>query len=210
MDRLVFILSLLTILSACKPTICETADKAAANDFDRGLYSFHSTEFLPVENTYLYVLRQNYNIKWYFTDSLDYYKCYDSTMVELLKAKYSNDFQVKAKRLADSLDATPNWYKPSASYNGEIKELINLLTSKLKSGGLKLDTDSRLFIQLTIDSTGAAKNPLILKGTTAETTDKNILDLIQATLQPTSWTPAYSYGQPIKSNFVFRLRMQTD
>jgi hypothetical protein len=131
-------------------------------------------------------------------------------MVELLKTKYSNDFQSKAKRLADSLDATPNWYKPSASYNGEMKELINLLTSRLKSGGLKLDTDSRLFLQLTIDSTGAANNPIILNGTTVENTDKKILNLIQATLQPTSWTPAYLYGQPIKSNFVFRLRLQTE
>ena len=210
MDRVVSIFSLLTILSACKPTICETADKAATNDFDRGHYSYHSIEFYPPENTYLYVLRQNYNIKWYFTDSLDYYKCYDSTMTELLNKKYSNDFQSKARKLADSLDLTPNWNKPSASYNGDTNELVNQLKSRLKASGLKLDNDSRFFIQITIDSTGVAKSPSIVKGGINETTDKKIIDLVYDNIQPTNWTPAYLFGRPINSNFVFLLRMKDE
>jgi len=131
-------------------------------------------------------------------------------MTELLKKKYSTDFQSKARKLADSLDLTPNWYKPTADYNGDTKELVSQLESKLKTSKLNLDNDSRFFIQITIDTTGIPKNPLILKGGINETTDKKILDLVYANIQPTNWTPAYLHGRPVKSNFVFRLQMKEE
>jgi hypothetical protein len=203
MERLVFIFSIVTIASACKPTICETADEAATKDFNRGLYSIHSEEFQPVESTYLFVLRQNYNIKWYFTDSLDYYKCYDSTMVTLLEKKYSDDFLTKAKKTADSLDLTPNWYKSTATYKGDVKELIETITTKFKASGLDLKEYTKIFVQLTIDSIGTAAEPVILKGGLNKSIDGKMIDIIQTIIQPTTWTPTYLYGRPTKSTFVF-------
>jgi hypothetical protein len=210
MDKLVFILSLMTIVTACKPTSCETASNLAITDFERGLYSFHSAEFQPVENSYLYVLRQDYNIKWYFTDSLDFYKCYDSTLITLLEKKYSKDFLTKARKVADSLDLIPDWTKPPASFNGEINELLNKVIEKLKSGDLGPNISSRLFVQLTIDSSGAAINPEIIKGGINKSVDEKTIDIIKGVLHETKWTPAYLYGRPVKSRFIILIKMDSD
>ena len=45
-------------------------------------------------------LKKYFNINWYFTDSIDYYACYDSIMTIELKSKYGSDFFEKAKYLA--------------------------------------------------------------------------------------------------------------
>jgi hypothetical protein len=140
MERLVFIfLGILTINSSCSKTSCEKANRSAINDFNAGQYSLHSQEVLPVENAYFYVLRQYYNVSWYFTDSLDYYGCYDSTMVTLLNQKYQFDILAKARQEADSLESAPNWSKP-AEYLGGIGEFLRYVRKKLNTNGLKTKT----------------------------------------------------------------------
>lgn len=46
-------------------TDCDFAIKNATNDYNNHDFSFHSGEFLPVENTFCDVLRLDYRIMWY-------------------------------------------------------------------------------------------------------------------------------------------------
>ena len=89
----------MTFRSTFAQTDCQKASEKAKSDFLNSDYSFHSEEILPVENTYFYVLKKYYNINWYFGDSLDFDACYDSTMLELLKVKYGDDFLKQYQKL---------------------------------------------------------------------------------------------------------------
>src|SRR5690606_28709031 len=122
----------LPINSSCSHTICEKANRSAISDFNAGQYSLHSQEVLPVENAYFYVLRHYYDISWYFTDSLAYYRCYDSTMVALLNQKYQFDILAKARKTADSLESTPNWSRET-EYPGGIGEVIKYVMKNLNT-----------------------------------------------------------------------------
>lgn len=101
---------------------CEIASILAQADFDNSHYSLHSLEFVSTENTYIHTLKKHYNINWVYNDSLAYYNCYDSVMINNLKNKYGYDFLDKAKHIADSLEninnkicqfSSPSWRKSS-------------------------------------------------------------------------------------------------
>jgi hypothetical protein len=74
---LIILILILTFSFVNAQTDCKKAIENAKVDFKKSDFSFHSTEILPVENTYHYVLKKYYKINWYFTDSLDYYAFYD-------------------------------------------------------------------------------------------------------------------------------------
>lgn len=178
-------------------TDCEKAKVQAALDFQHSIYSFHSKEILPVEQTYFYVLREYYKINWYFTDSLDYYNCYDLKMTDLLKSKYGNDFLSRAYFLTDSLDKTENW-KKEAEYPGGKEALSNYLNEQLKKAGItKIDFPTSVYVEFEISPSGKIINPFIKRGLNAEI-DRKIQTIIK---QMPNWKPAYLYGKPIKQRY---------
>jgi hypothetical protein len=183
---------------------CEVAMILAQKDFEDSNYSFHSVEFLPVENTYTYVLDKYYDIKWYFTDSLEYYHCYDSIMTIKLKSKYGSDFLEKAEILADSLEQTENWIS-NAEYIGGQQELMRFLMTRLKIDSTEMNNGIRtkLFIEIEIDSTGKVVNPIIRKGI-GERTDQKVMEIIK---NMPKWKPAYLYGRPIRQRYFIPLNI---
>lgn len=204
------ILIILTLLinfsSSYTQTLREKAIRNAKNDFAKSEYSFHSLEFLPVENTYTYVLGKYYNIEWYFTDSLDYYNCYDSVMIKLLKDKYGLDFLDKAKEIADSLDQTENW-KRDASYLGGQKELFKFIYSNLSIDSINLETiKTRIILQIEIDSTGKVINPKIMRGINKQM-DNRVIDVAK---KMPNWRPAYLYGKRIRQLFTIPIHLEIE
>jgi TonB family protein len=206
MQRLVFIfLSILTVNSSCSETICEKANRKAANDFSAGQYFLHSEEVLPVDNVYFYVLREDYNINWRFTDSLDYYHCYDSAMVTLLNQKFRIDVLANANKKADSLASLPDWSK-EAEYPGGIGEVLKYVVKRLNTGGLKTNdiSGTKLFVQFTVDTTGQVIDPKIMKGEINKSIDQQVLDIVASM----KWTPAHQYGRPVETRMVIPLQLE--
>ena len=130
----------------------------AQSDFEKGNYLFHSLEFQPTENTYLFVLREDYNIQWRFIDqdSLDYYDCYDSTLTLNLQKKYGDDFLNNAKTKADSLERTENWRK-EPEFPGGNSALFKFILDRLiiEQGDLGESIQTKIFISFTITEKGS-------------------------------------------------------
>lgn len=185
-------------------TDCKKAYEHAKVDFKKSDYSFHSAELLPVENTYFYVLKKYYKINWYFTDSLDYYACYDSIMTIELKSKYGSNFLEKAKMVADSLEHTENWISNAEYYGGQ-QELMKFIMTRLTidSTDMKNGIKTKLFIELEIDSTGKVINPIIRRGI-SEKIDKSLIEIIN--IMP-NWKPAYLFGKPIRQKYFIPLNI---
>ena len=201
---------LLTILSlflsfrlTFAQTDCQKASENAKSDFLNSDYSFHSEEILPVENTYFYVLKKYYNINWYFVDSLDFEAYYDSTMLELLKGKYGDDFLMRAKSKADSLENTENWRKDAEFPGGQI-EMFKFISTRLSNKGFKKSNiKAKLYIEIDIDSTGKVTNTLIRRGKNKRLEE----DVISIINQMPRWQPAYLYGKPIRQKYGFPINI---
>ncbi|WP_282124858.1 energy transducer TonB [Marinifilum flexuosum] len=203
---LIILTLLINLSSSFSQTLREKAIRNAKNDFAKSEYSFHSLEFLPVENTYTYVLGKYYNIEWYFTDSLDYYNCYDSVMIKLLKDKYGLDFLDKAKAIADSLDQTENW-KRDASYPGGQKELFKFIYSNLSIDSINLETiKTRIILQIEIDSTGKVIKPKIMRGINKQIDSR----VIEVAKKMPNWQPAYLYGKRIRQHFTIPIHIEIE
>jgi len=195
---------ILTFSFADAQTDCKNAIEHANVDFKKSDFSFHSEEILPVENTYFYVLKKYYNINWYFTDSLNYYACYDSIMTINLKTKYGSDFLVKARMLADSLEHTENWIS-NAEYFGGQQELLKFIMTRLTIDSTNMEDGikTKLYIELEIDSTGKAINPIIRRGI-GKRTDDQVIEIIN---KMPNWKPAYLYGKPIRQRYFIPLNI---
>jgi len=203
---LIILALLINLSSSFSQTLREKAIRNAKNDFAKSEYSFHSLEFLPVENTYTYVLGKYYNIEWYFTDSLDYYNCYDSVMIKLLKDKYGLGFLDKAKAIADSLDQTENW-KRDASYPGGQKELFKFIYSNLSIDSINLETiKTRIILQIEIDSTGKVIKPKIMRGINKQIDSR----VIEVAKKMPNWQPAYLYGKRIRQHFTIPIHIEIE
>jgi hypothetical protein len=194
---------ILTINLTYGQTDCPKAKVQATLDFQKSIYFFHSEEMLPIEQTYFYVLRKYYKINWYFTDSLDYYNCYDSKMTELLKTKYGKDFLNRARVLTDSLDKTKNW-KKDAEYPGGQQALSKYLTERLKQVGIKkTDFSTKVYVEFEITSSGKIINPVIRRGINADI-DRKIATIIK---QMPKWEPAYLYGKPTRQRYTMPIKL---
>nr|WP_321411245.1 energy transducer TonB [uncultured Carboxylicivirga sp.] len=192
-----------TIAIIDKKSDCEKASLIALNDFEDSNYSLHSLEFVPPVNSYTYVLDKYYNIKWFFTDSIEYYNCYDSVMTINLKTKYGADFLEQAKLKADSLEQSENW-NSNAEYIGGQMELMKYILSRLKFGDADtIELKTKLHIKLEIDSTGKAINPFIIKGI-SENVDKQVIEIING--MP-NWKPAYLNGKPIRQKYYIPMNI---
>ena len=206
MEKKIFVILtfILTINLTYAQTDCQKAKVQATLDFKKSMYSFHSEEMFPVEQTYFYVLSQYYKINWYFTDSLAYYKCYDSTMTELLQKKYGKDFLNRALVLTDSLDKTVNW-KKDAEFPGGQEALSKYISTKLKQIGiLKDDFKTKIYVEFEITPSGKVTNPEITRGTST------VIDLKVRTIinQMPKWSPAYMYGKPIKQRYTMPIKLE--
>lgn len=184
---------------------CDEANRKALFDYKNSNYSFHSEELFPPENfTYGIVLKKYYKINWYFTDSLEYYSCYDSTMKSLLKTKYGKDFLEKAQKLSDSLENTPNWRK-DAQYPGGSSELFKFIYSRLIGVSLKQDTlNTKMYVQIEIDSTGKVMNPKVIKGISKEI-DEKVISILK---EMPNWEPAYLHGKPSRQLYGIPIRIE--
>ncbi len=203
--RILWILiTILTTNLIFAQTYCEKAKLQATLDFHNSIYSFHSEEILPVEQTYFYVLREYYKINWYFTDSLGYYNCYDNKMIELLKTKYGENFLNRAHVLTDSLDKTENWKKDAEYPDGQqaFTKFINLRLKKNKIN--KPDNNSKVYIMFTISTTGRILNPKIVRGINGNI-DKEILTILK---KMPKWEPAYLYGKPINQGYMIQIKLE--
>lgn len=185
-------------------TECQNAKVQATLDFEKSLYSFHSEEMLPVEQTYFYVLSHYYKISWYFTDSLDYYDCYDVQMIVLLKIKYGDDFLNRVAFLTDSLNKTENWTK-EPEFPGGQKAVQKYISTKLKQSGVsKSDFKGIAYIQLIILPNGKVISPQIIRGVNTEI-DRKIIRIMKNMPQ---WKPAYLYGKPVKQRYMISLKIE--
>ena len=200
---LAILLLILNFSYANAQTDCQKANECAKMDFKKSDFSFHSVEMLPVENTYFYVLKKYYNINWYFTDSLDYYACYDSVMIDLLKVKYGADFLKRAQAKADSLENTENWRKDAEFPGGQIEMLKFISTRLLNTDLINDDIKTKRYVEIEIDSTGEVTNVLIRRGIN-EKFDKEVISIIN---QMPKWKPAYLYGKPIRQKYVFPINV---
>jgi hypothetical protein len=199
---------ILTLSLTFAQTDCQKANERAKLDFKNSNYSFHSKEILPVENTYFYVLGKYYNINWYFTDSLDYYNCYDSVMRELLMGKFGLNFLDRARSITDSLDNSLNWRKETQFPGGQ-KELFKFISSRLMRESIKVDsvrTKTRLFVQFEIDSVGKVSNPKVRRGINRKI-DRTVIDVIK---QLPNFEPAYLYGKPIKQSYTMPINIELE
>ena len=182
---------------------CEFAKINAKKDYKNNIYSLHSHESIPVENTFHDVLRIQYNIMWRFTNDLfsdEYYKCYDSVMTELLKSKNGKNFLFVAQHIADSLDKTGMWRRDPSFNGGELalkKYLVGIRgTISNKFPFLELDK-MNIAVEVEIDTLGNLIEPMILRGINSE------VDSITCKLicQMPKWNPAYDCGKPCRSKY---------
>lgn len=196
-------LGIVTSLYIINKTDCEIASVIAEKDFNDSKYSLHSQEFLPTENTYLFVLKKKYNIDWFFTDSTEYYSCYDSVMIAKLGDKLGKQFLKQAKFISDSLENTDNWIK-DAEFPGGKEEMLKFISNNLKLSSSKPgEIKTKLIIEIEIDSTGKAINPIIRKGINTEI-DEKVIMIIQK--MPT-WHPAYRFGKPTRQKYYIPLNL---
>lgn len=182
---------------------CEIASILAQSAFDKQRYSLHSLEFVPSENTYLYTLKRNYDINWYFSDSLSYYNCYDSVMLYNLKTKYGSDFLKNAKHIADSLEQTKNWICQPEFTSGN-ESISRYIISRLKIDSTDINSKiNKTMLDLEIDSLGKIQNVVITKGIN-DKIDKMVIEVIK---KMPDWKPAYLFGVPVRQRLCITLNI---
>jgi hypothetical protein len=209
LKQLTFIFTLIvsTTFAAFGQTDCNKAKLNAQTDFVEGNYLFHSLEFQPTENTYLFVLREDYNIQWSFIDqdSLDYYDCYDSALTVNLRKKYGDDFLNNARTKADSLERTENWRK-EPEFPGGNAAMFKFITDKLiiEEGDLGEGIQTKIFISFTITEKGELEDIKVVKGI-SEKVDNNVIQIFS--VMP-NWIPAYLYGKPTRMRYSMPIQLE--
>jgi hypothetical protein len=185
----------------------EFAIKNAINDFDTLNYTLYSDPFFPDYSIYLDILRLDYGVDYVFkvdSQSEEYYKYYDSTMISLLKQKYGSDFMIVAQHKADSLGKVGTWYSNAKLLrNGKdyFREYMDSLSVEITQE-LSIDSDPRrVFISALVDSVGVVHVDTIIRAEN-DSEQKIIKKYIEEMPQ---WTPTYRLGQPVSLNYVFPL-----
>ncbi len=179
----------------------------ANNDFDTSNYILYCDPFFVEYNIYLDVLKMDYGISYVFTVDTqpeEYYKYYDSTMTNLLKQKYGQDFMIEAQNKADSLSKIGTWYSDAKLLcNGKeyFKEYMDSLSVEITKE-LSIDSKPRkVFISVLIDSLGIAHIDTI-----ARVDNENERKIIKKHIERMpKWTPFYRLGKPVSLNYVFPL-----
>ena len=182
---------------------CQDAIRKANLDFQKARYSLHSEEFVPPENTFIYVIEKYYGIDWYFTDSLEYYACYDSIMTKLLDIKLGFNFLDRAHVIADSLENTKNWRK-DPEFPGGQGELFKLIYEQL--AGLSINKNlqkSKITVVFEIDTIGNVINPKVVRGIDRKI-DKKVVEIVK---RLPKFEPGYLYGKPIRQQYYLPINL---
>jgi len=211
-------LALLTSFSCYQSTPDQTASKHARSlpadpctggvlqaqqDMAHQVYILHSREFVPVPNTYLYVLAHTYHVQWRFVDSTtagSYYGCYDSLMYRHLEHQYGPHFQQQARHQADSLDRTGKWYR-AASFPGGNERFQRLVWQRVNWNKLS-PREGRVFVSFIIDSSGYAQQLHLQKGLDTSH-DQEVVRVLR---KMPRWTPAYDEGKPYALAYTVVIR----
>lgn len=209
MRQLTFIFTLIvsTTFTTCGQTDCYKAKLNAQTDFEKGNYLFHSLEFQPTENTYLFLLSKDYNIQWRFIDqdSLDYYDCYDSALTVNLKKKYGDDFLNNTRTKADSLERTENWRK-EPEFPGGNAAMFKFIKERLKieESDLGERIQIKIFISFTINEQGKLEDIKVMKGISEKVDNK----VVQIFKEMPNWSPAYLYGKPTRMRYSVPIKLE--
>lgn len=209
MRQLTFIFTLIvsTTFTTCGQTDCYKAKLNAQTDFEKGNYLFHSLEFQPTENTYLFLLSKDYNIQWRFIDqdSLDYYDCYDSALTVNLKKKYGDDFLNNARTKADSLERTENWRK-EPEFPGGNAAMFKFIKERLiiEESDLGERIQIKIFISFTINEQGKLEDIKVMKGISEKVDNK----VVQIFKEMPNWSPAYLYGKPTRMRYSVPIKLE--
>lgn len=209
MRQLTFIFTLIvsTTFTTCGQTDCYKAKLNAQTDFEKGNYLFHSLEFQPTENTYLFLLSKDYNIQWRFIDqdSLDYYDCYDSALTVNLKKKYGDDFLNNARTKADSLERTENWRK-EPEFPGGNAAMLKFIKERLiiEESDLGERIQIKIFISFTINEQGKLEDIKVMKGISEKVDNK----VVQIFKEMPNWSPAYLYGKPTRMRYSVPIKLE--
>jgi hypothetical protein len=178
------------------------AKHLAQKDFEGGNYFLHRSEFDPIDSSYFLVLKEDYNIQWRFFehDSLDYYSCYDSTLVDLLKKKYGANFLEIGSAKVDSIETTENWKSKPEFPGGDIA-MIEFINDRidLEPGDLGGVDKTKIFIGFTITENGELEDIKMLKGI-SEKIDGKIVQIFE---EMPNWKPEYLYGKPIRQGYIY-------
>jgi hypothetical protein len=147
------------------------------------------------------VLGEYFDIDWRFisSDSLEFYKCYDSTMTSLLNDKLGYDLRKKARSVTDSLERLPKWNK-DPEFDGGLTNLGNFIQDRLIISNTENNEKNgiKILLEFDIDENGKVTNPSVRKGVNEEVN----LKLIEILNQIPNWTPGYQFGKPVKRKFV--------
>lgn len=204
---LIFTLIVSTTFTTCGQTDCYKAKLNAQTDFEKGNYLFHSLEFQPTENTYLFLLSKDYNIQWRFIDqdSLDYYDCYDSALTVNLKKKYGDDFLNNTRTKADSLERTENWRK-EPEFPGGNAAMFKFIKERLKieESDLGERIQIKIFISFTINEQGKLEDIKVMKGISEKVDNK----VVQIFKEMPNWSPAYLYGKPTRMRYSVPIKLE--
>ncbi len=187
---------------------CSLAEQEAISDFHNNNYILHSAPFSPDDNTYLYVLRNYYNIQWRFisSDSTDYYSCYDSTMLMSLNRKLGFDLTKKASKIADSLEHTSHW-NLEPEFPGGKQEMYKYIIENLVINAADLDEGEvldKLYVLFTITTEGMLEDIRVHKAQN-QSVNKKVVELFSSMPK---WRPAYKYGKPAKITYSVPLTIE--
>jgi len=87
---------------------CEFGEKIANDEFHKQNYIYYSKELVG-SCLYCDILRHDYNVKWRFSNdlfSIEFYKCFNKEMSELLNKKYGFDiFESASQKISRIHDA---------------------------------------------------------------------------------------------------------
>lgn len=206
-QRIAIILLILSGQLTFGQTHCNKAKSNAQTDFEEGNYFFHSLEFQPTESTYLFVLREDYNIQWRFIDqdSLAYYDCYDSVLTVNLKKKYGDDFLNNVTTKADSLERTENWRK-EPEFPGGNAAMFKFIMDRLiiEQDDLGEGIQTKIFISFTITEKGALEDIKVLKGI-CEKVDSKVVQIFN---EMPNWIPGHLYGKPVRKSYSLPIQLE--
>lgn len=188
---------------------CNEAKLKAEKDFKEEKYVFHSLESLPLENTYRFVLREDYDIQWQFIspDSLRFYDCYDSTLTTNLKSLFGDNFLDIVTKKADSLEKLENWRK-EAEFPGGNTAMLKFINDSLtqEKGNLEENTNAKVTVRFDISEKGRPENLHIVKGINEEI-DNRVIKIFE---NMPKWSPTYIYGKPVKRNYTLTFKLEKE
>jgi len=177
---------------------CEILSFYANRDFKNSEYTLYINEKFIEENPLPYVLNKEYGIKFKYTDSLDYYFCYDSTMRQNIENKFGSDYMNKANQESQKLINSGRWIRKAEYFGGQVELLKYFSTQIDKERVVFPDNNISLMVQFEISLIGEVINPKVLTDISKELSDS----LIKIINEMPYWIPAIYLGKGVKETII--------